>query len=136
MMIAEQDRNIWVEYDYAIVHLVPYVHLRTFLNLGVVIHSRSEGYLDARFNADRNRIAPFAPSLDLDLLERYVDAFLAVCEGGSRGGSIGLLPPSERFHWLTAPRSAVLQTSPVHPGRSHDLGSALDRLFIEHCIGC
>jgi hypothetical protein len=136
MMAAEQDRTLWVDYDYAVVHVVPNVHLSTFLSLGVVIHARSEGYLDARFNFDRARITAFAPALDLDLLDRYLNAFVAVCKGGPQGGPIGLLPPSERFHWLTAPRSAVLQTSPVHPGRSHDLDSALDKLFTEHCLGC
>jgi hypothetical protein len=123
----------WIDYDYAVVRLVPRVDLGAFVNIGVVIHARTAGFLDARLMVDQNRIETLAPGFDIPLLERYVDAYLRVCHGGVPGAPIGLLPASERFHWLTAPRSAVLQTSPVHPGRCRDLALALETLFRTFC---
>ena len=123
----------WIEYDYAVVRVVPRVHLCAFTNVGVVIHARRAGVLDARIELDRERLASRCPGLDLGLLESYLDAYMKVVAGGPDAAPVGLFPPSERFHWLTAPRSAVLQTSEVHPGRTRNLGAELDRLFEEQC---
>ncbi|MBS1910351.1 MAG: DUF3037 domain-containing protein [Bacteroidetes bacterium] len=125
--------DVWIEYDYAIVRLVPRVHCDVFMNIGVVVHARAANYLEACFTIDDDRVAEFAPALNRELLSRYAEAFRLVCAGGAAGGQIGLLPPSERFHWLTAPRSAVMQTSPVHPGRCRDLADSLAHLLMEHC---
>jgi hypothetical protein len=124
-------REGWVDYDYAVVRVVPKVHLCTFMNLGVVLHARTAHYLGTRLHLDRARLAAWCPSLDVPLLERYLDAYERVCRGGADAGPIGLLPPSERFHWLTAPRSGVLQTSDVHAGRTRDPEATLERLFRE-----
>jgi len=77
---------------------------------------------------DRPRLRAFAPDLDVATIERHLDAFVVICEGRAEGGPIARLPSSERFHWLTAPRSAVIQTSPVHIGRGDDPRTALDAL--------
>ncbi len=127
--------RVWLEYDYAVIRLVPRVDLGAFMNIGVVLHARRSGFLEARFRIDRAKVAMFAGDLDLEVLGCFTEAYRLVCIGGAPAGAIGALPPSERFHWLTAPRSAVLQTSPVHPGRSNDPGSALDRLLGAHCGG-
>jgi hypothetical protein len=131
MIERSQTRTEWIEYDYAIVRIVPQVHACAFTNIGVVLHARQAGILDARIVIDPDRIADRCPDIDTELLARYADAYLSVVRGGADSGAIGLLPPSERFHWLTAPRSAVLQTSEVHPGRARDLAAELDRLFHE-----
>lgn len=123
----------WIEYDYAIVRVVPRVHVCTFTNIGVVLHARQAGVLDARVSYDADEIASRCPGIDPLLLARYVDAYLRVVAGGVEAAPIGLMPPSERFHWLTAPRSAVLQTSEVHPGRAKDLAAELERLVREQC---
>jgi hypothetical protein len=123
----------WIDYDYAIVRVVPRVELSAFINVGVVLHARTTGYLDARFGYSPPQLDLCCHGIDLGLLDRFLKAYGAVCHGGVTGGPIGLLPPSERFHWLTAPRSAVLQTSVVHPGRCHDPGNALEELFSRHC---
>lgn len=125
--------SAWIEYDYAIVRVVPLVHVCAFTNIGVVLHARRAHVLDAHVAYDEAEIASRCPGIDTALLARYVDAYLRVVRGGEDGGAIGLLPPSERFHWLTAPRSAVLQTSEVHPGRTKDLATELERLFLEQC---
>ena len=120
----------WTDYDYAIVRIVPRVHLGTFLNVGVVLHARTAHFLDVRLHLDSARLAPLCPdTLDGDLVERHLAAYAQVCRGGADAGPIGLLPPSERFHWLTAPRSAVLQTSPIHAGRTTDPETTLEELF-------
>ncbi|MGI9175446.1 MAG: DUF3037 domain-containing protein [Rhodothermales bacterium] len=121
----------WFDYDYAIVRVVPHVHLGTFVNVGVVLHARTARYLGLRFVSDLDRLALHG-ALDTALLRQHFEAYEHVSRGGAEAGPIGLLPPSERFHWLTAPRSAVLQTSEVRTGRTQAPEATLHRLFAAH----
>lgn len=123
----------WIDYDYAILRVVPHVHLCVFQNVGVLLHARTAPFLGIRLLRDVERLRAFCDTLDLDLVARYLDAYESICRGGAAAGPIGLLPSSERFHWLTAPRSAVLQPSEVHAGRTHDPAVTLDHLFDETC---
>ena len=116
-------------FDYAVVRVVPRVDRGEFLNAGVILFSRTREFLDARIGLDERRLRAIDPTVDLDAVRTYLDAIPKVCAGGGEPGSIGALPPSERFHWLVAPRSTVIQTSEVHSGVDHDLAAALDRLF-------
>ena len=125
----------WIDYDYAVVRVVPLVHLGTFQNVGVVMHARTAHFLDTRLYLNRNHLATLCPSLDIELVERYLDAFQRICHGTANAGPIALLPPSERFHWLTAPRSAVLQTSAIHVGRTRTPEATLEQLFKAHVEG-
>ncbi len=120
------------DYDYATVRIVPCVPREAFVPVGVVLHARTAQFLDARLRRDAAWLAARCPGLDAGLLLRYLDAYAAVARGGPEGGPVGLLPPSERFHWLAAPRSSALQTSPVHTGRAADPATTLDRLFAQH----
>ncbi len=120
------------DYDYATVRVVPGVHRGDFVTVGVVLHARTAGFLAARLHRHRAWLAARCPGLDIDLLDRFLAAYEQVAEGGPEAGPVGLYPPSERFHWLTAPRSAALQTSPVHTGRAADPAAVLDRLFAQH----
>ncbi len=131
--MAADERDGWIEYNYAVVRLVPHVHCAWFTNVGVLVLARSRDYLVAEVVTDRDRIARCAPSLDAELVVRYLEACRRVCQGGPDGGPIGMLPASERFHWLTSPHSTVMQTSPVHPGRCRDLAEAVAHLYREHC---
>ncbi len=119
----------WIDYDYALVRVVPYVHLCSFVNVGVVLHARTARYLDSRLRLDHDRLLALYPSLDLFLLERYFNAYQRICRGDPGAAPVGLLPPSERFHWLTAPRSVVIQTSEVHTGRTISPADTLNDLF-------
>ena len=119
----------WIEYDYAVVRIVPHAHREAFENVGVILHARTEGFLKCRFRSDIERLAKRSPDIDRTQLMRALESFERMCSGGADGGAIGLLPPSERFHWLTAPRSAVVQASAVHGGRTQDLTAALGRIF-------
>lgn len=133
--MLQEEMPEWIEYDYAVVRVAPRVHVGVFANIGIVIHARQQEYLDVRFAVDHQRILSLSPTLNLTVLDRTVEAYARVCKGGADAGSVGLLPPSERFHWLTAPRSAVLQVSAVHPGRCRNLEAELARLFAEQCQG-
>lgn len=120
------------DYDYATVRLVPCVRREDFVTVGVVLHARTAGFLAARLRRDAAWLAARCPGLDQDMVDRFLEAYARVADGGPQGGPVGLLPPSERFHWLTAPRSAVLQTSAVHTGVSSDPEATLDHLFEQH----
>jgi hypothetical protein len=120
---------VW--YSYAIVRVVPRVERGEFLNVGVVLFSREQDFLGARFAVDQERLTMLAPGVDLATVERHLATFRSICEGLADGGPIAQLPKPERFHWLVAPRSTMIQTSPVHVGRSADVERALDDLLTE-----
>ena len=116
-------------FDYAVVRVVPRVDRGEFVNAGVIVFSPTRGYLDARVELDRVRLKTLAPTIDLDVVENYLDAIPKVCAGGGEAGSIGDLPQRARFHWLVAPRSTIIQTSDVHSGIHEDPAAALQSLF-------
>jgi DUF3037 family protein len=118
---------VW--YSYAIVRVVPRVERGECVNVGVVLFVRARRYLAARIELDRPRLLALAPDLDLALVERHLASFLAICDGRAEGGPLSDLPPAERFHWLTAPRSTMIQTSPAHVGRTTDPATEVDRLL-------
>ena len=118
---------VW--YSYAIVRVVPRVERGECVNVGVVLFVRARRYLAARVELDRPRLLALAPELDLVLVERHLASFLAIGDGRAEGGPLADLPPAERFHWLTAPRSTMIQTSPAHVGRTTDPAAEVDRLL-------
>lgn len=119
----------WTAYDFAVLRAVPHVHLGAFVPVGVVLHARTAEFLDARLLTDPAELRARVPDVDVQLLERYLRAYAAICAGDASAGPVALDPPSERFHWLTAPRSDVLQSSPVHGGLCEDPATELDALF-------
>ena len=116
-------------FDYAVVRIVPRVERGEFVNAGVILFSRTARFLDARISLDAARLSVLAPSIDTVTVQSYLDAIPRICAGGPDAGPIGLLSQSERFHWLVAPRSTIIQTSPVHSGVHADLPAALTHLF-------
>lgn len=116
-------------FDYAIVRVVPRVERGEFLNCGVVLFSSTAGWLDARIELDHQRLKMLDPSIDCRLVESHLESIPRICAGGADAGPIGLLPQRARFHWLVAPRSTVVQMSPVHSGVHDDLEAALEGLF-------
>jgi hypothetical protein len=115
-------------YDYAAVRVVPKVDREEFINVGVIISCPELSYLEALIKLDEVRLRALDPSVDLELLKKHLDVIPMICLGGEQAGSIGLLPQRQRFHWLVAPRSTIIQTSPVHTGRCGDPAAALQRL--------
>ena len=118
-------------YSYAVVRVVPRVERGECINVGVVLFAPTRRFLHARVELDPARLRALAPDADLELIERHLRTFEAICAGRPEGGPVATLPPSDRFHWLTAPRSTVIQTSPVHVGRAHEPRIALEQLLDE-----
>jgi hypothetical protein len=123
----------WTVFEWATIRIVPSVHREQFLNVGVIVHARRIEFLEARIEVPWERLEALAPGIDRGVVERHLAAYLSICGGDEEAGPVALLPPSERFHWLTAPRSAIIQTSDRRPGRERDIGQALERLFREQC---
>lgn len=124
----------WIAYDYAILRVVPRVHLGGGVNVGVVLHARTADFLGIRVRCDAEWLAERVPGVDTDLLTAYLDACCALSRGEPEAGPVALAPPSERFHWMTAPRSDVIQPSPVHGGLTRAPDRELDRLFSLHVL--
>ncbi len=116
-------------YSYAIIRVVPRVERGEFLNGGIVLFARTRRFLVARVEPDVPRLQSLAPDLSAELVLAHLRAFVAIGAGEPAGGPIAALPPSERFHWLTAPRSTMIQTSPVHIGCCTDPAAALEDLL-------
>ena len=119
----------WVAYNFAVLRVVPHVHVGAFVPVGIVIHARTTEFLSARVITDSTELARRVMVPDMELLSRYLESCTAICSGDPRAGPIALAPPSERFHWITAPRSDVIQSGPVHEGLCDDPMNELDRLF-------
>ena len=118
-------------FEYAVLRVVPRVEREEFLNVGVILYCRPQGFLQACFALPEPRLRAFAPDLDLEEVEARLRAFERICQGRATGGTIGQLGVAERFRWLTATRSTIVQTSPVHPGLCADAGQTLARLHAQ-----
>ena len=116
-------------YDYAVIRVVPRVERGEFINAGVIVSCEKTGFLKAAIELDEARVLALDPDVDLETLRRHLAAIQRICEGGPDAGPIGLLPQRARFHWLTAKRSAILQTSPVHMGRCGDMEAIVEHLM-------
>lgn len=115
-------------YDYAVIRVVPKVDREEFINAGVILSCPDLSFLEARIKLNESRLLALDPNVDLDLVRNHLATIPTICRGGDGAGSIGQLPQRQRFHWLVAPRSTVIQTSPVHTGRSADPVAVLDHL--------
>ena len=116
-------------YDYAIVRVVPRVEREEFINAGVILSSQAQDFLGARIDLDERRLLALDPGVDIETVRANLASIPLVCAGGAAAGPIGKLTPRERFHWLVAPRSTIIQTSAVHSGRCQDPAAALDHLL-------
>ncbi len=116
-------------YDYAIVRVVPRVEREEFINVGVILSCQRTGFLQAAITLDEKRLLAMDPQVDMDTVHRHLAAIVAICAGSEGCGPIARLPYRQRFHWLTAKRSAIIQTSPVHPGRCTDAAAALEHIM-------
>jgi hypothetical protein len=116
-------------FDYALIRVVPRVERGELINAGAIVSCPTQRYLAARIALDAARLAALWPAVDLADVEAALALIPLIAAGDPRGGPIAALPRGERFHWLVAPRSAVIQTSPVHTGLCDDPGGALDQLI-------
>lgn len=120
-----------IPYNFAVIRVVPHVHIGSCVPVGVILHAPTEQFVGMRVLAERAALSARAPDVDIELLARYLATYRAVCNADDAGGSLSFGSPSERFHWLTAPRSDVIQSGPVHEGVCADVNAELDALFLE-----
>ena len=118
-----------VTYDYAIIRVVPKVERAEFVNVGVIVSCPRLDLLVARIEVDERRLMSLDPTLDLESVRAHLAAIPTICAGGEQAGPIGRLSQRERFYWLVAPRSTIIQTSPTHTGSACDLEGVVERLL-------
>lgn len=116
-------------FEYSIIRVVPRVEREEFLNVGVLLSCPFQDFLGARIELDHRRLEAFAPWLDVPFVEEYLRSIVLICHGGNDAGPIGQLAQRARFHWLVAPRSTMIQLSPVHSGICESPQAMLDHLF-------
>jgi DNA-directed RNA polymerase subunit N (RpoN/RPB10) len=116
-------------FQYAIWRVVPSVERGEALNVGVVVYCRRRQFLAARVLVDETRLHTLSPDLDVDAIRRHLDGMTRVAAGDPDGGAIATMPQSERFGWLTAASSTIVQPSPIHTGLCGDPQAVLDRLY-------
>ena len=116
-------------FQYAVLRVVPRIERGEYLNAGVVVFCRTRRFLAARTALDRAKLAALAPGADPEPIARHLQALERIAAGDERAGAVAALPQSERFHWLAAPSSTVVQAGPVHTGLCEEPDALLERLF-------
>jgi Protein of unknown function (DUF3037) len=116
-------------FAYCVLRVVPDVERGEFINAGVVLFARQAGFIAAQIAVDRERLQALAPGCDFEPVVRHLEALERVAAGDPEGGPIARLEPSERFNWIAAPSSTVVQASPVHTGVTADPAAKLAQLF-------
>lgn len=120
-----QDQYI---YDYAVIRVVPKVEREEFINAGVILSCPDKEFLEAYIETDEQRLKAIDPLIDIELIKSHLIAIKAVCAGGHQAGHIAKLSQRERFHWLTSPKSTIIQMSPVHAGYCKNPAEELEHL--------
>ena len=120
-------------YDYAIVRVVPRVERGEFVNAGIILSCDVERILLAKIELDEAALRALDPHVDLELVKQSLASIPKICAGGAGAGDIGKMTSRERFHWLVAPRSTIVQTSPVHTGQCARAPESIDQL-LEHMM--
>lgn len=120
-----------IPYSFAVLHVVPHVYVGACSAVGIVLHAPTERFVGMRALIDASALARRVPDVDVELLHRYLSTYQAACEADVSAGALALGSPSERFHWLTAPRSDVIQSGAVHEGVCVDPAAELETLFRE-----
>jgi DUF3037 family protein len=116
-------------FEYALLRVVPRVERGEYINAGVVLYCQDAKFLDARIRLDQERLRALDPNLDPETVRAHLEVVRRVCEGEAGAGAVGMLPQGQRFGWLVAPRSTVVQPSPVHTGFAADPEGAIEHLL-------
>ena len=118
-------------FEYAVIRIVPKVEREEFFNAGVILFCASQKFLQCKISIQEERMKALCGQADIAELKAFLSSFEKICAGGSDAGTIGSLPIAERFRWLTATRSTVVQTSRVHSGLCTEAGEMLEKLFVQ-----
>ena len=118
-----------VTFEYAIIRVVPKVEREEFFNVGVILFCKRKKFLDVKYVIDKRKLEVFSEEIDYDLLNDYLHSWKLICKGAPSGGKIGTLELSDRFRWLAACRSTMIQSSETHSGLCDDPEKELAALF-------
>ena len=116
-------------FEYSVIRLVPCVDRGEFVNVGVILYCPDEQFLRSAIEINHDRVRSICPTIDFREVSQHLNAVEKICEGGKEAGPIGSLPTGERFRWLTAPRSTIVQSSPVHTGICSDPVDTIEKLM-------
>ena len=116
-------------YDYAVIRVVPRVEREEFVNVGVIVSCPAHDFLGCRIELDESRLRALDPNVDVALVRKHLAVIPEICRGGDEAGPIGRLPARERFRWLIAARSTIIQASPAHTGRCGDPTALMEHLL-------
>lgn len=115
-------------YSYAVLRVVPRVERDEFINAGVILFSQEHRFLGAMVHLNKKKLRAFAPEVDIEAIERHLAVVPTICAGEQVANPIASLPQKDRFHWLTAPRSTMIQVSPIRTGLSGEPRQTLEHL--------
>jgi hypothetical protein len=121
-----QDKHL---YEYAVIRVVPRVEREEFLNAGIIVFCKRQKFIKVLYTINEAKLRLVAPDLDIDQVRQNLESFEKIGSGAKDGGPISRLEVPERFRWLTAVRSSVIQTSRPHPGLCTDLEGRVQKLF-------
>lgn len=121
-------------FEYAIIRIVPKVEREEFFNVGVVLFSKRKKFLGIKYYVNPDKLKAFCTDVDLDLFNDYLKAWELICDGEPSGGKIGQMELSDRFRWLTACRSTIIQSSKTHPGISSEPERTLVDIFEKYVL--
>ena len=118
-------------FDYAVIRLVPRVEREEFFNVGVILSCPEQKFLETRIYLDEEKLKAFAPATEAETVRHYLEIIPKICAGDSSSGLIGKLTQRERFYWLTAQRSTIIQSSAIHTGLTCNPLQTLEKLFMK-----
>jgi len=118
-------------FEYAIIRVVPKVEREEFFNVGVILFSKQKKFLGVKYKINEKLLEAFTDEIELEYLLEYLNAWKLICEGAPSGGAIGKFELSDRFRWLTATRSTIIQSSKTHPGLCDDPEKELQDIFMK-----
>ncbi|RMA64805.1 DUF3037 domain-containing protein [Ulvibacter antarcticus] len=121
-------------FEYAIIRIVPKVEREEFFNVGVILFSKQKKFLGIKYQINEDKLKAFSTEIELEVYNDYLNAWKLICDGEPSGGKIGKLELSDRFRWLAACRSTIIQSSKTHPGLSHDPKKTLDDIFKKYVL--
>ncbi len=121
-------------FKYAIIRLVPKVEREEFFNVGVILFCKRIKFLDIKYHLDPNKLKTFAPEIEEDIISDYLMAWKLICDGNTSGGPIGKLDLPDRFGWLTACRSTIMQSSTTRSGLSFEPKKELEDIFNKYVL--
>lgn len=123
-----QDKHL---FEYAVIRIVPCVEKEEFINAGIILYCAPKNFLQVKYQLNEKKINAFSDKLDIKELDKRLQAFTRIANGSKEGGVIAAMPPASRFRWLSATKSTVIQTSPVHPGLCIDPYETMMKLFLQ-----